>query len=418
MVSDRTLQTTFGMSPQTVALWGSIIRAFTALFTCLVLAALAGVYANTARNTIEIRQGQDFGVFYESALSARAGSGPRTSKVPTEERDLPLSPNLNPPHFNVVLTPFTWVDLPRASIAWLTVSLLSLMVSLAAVIRIVGFQGWATIGLCAFAFAATPMIATLFTGQVGLLLLVPFTLAWAYARQGRQVPAGVWIGVCASVKPFFLLFTAYFVVRRWTKAAALSCLTVVVCFGGGVAVSGVDAYGQWIADLRSVTWAEHFMNASILGFVERTLSASEWHQVSVVDWPQLVMPVSVIAFLGMGLSTLARVRTIPSIDGQFLLVMVSALLMSPLGWVYYLWFLIPPVAATIHAWDAGQADGRGVLMACGLIGFLVPPLLVVDALGWSHGLGTITVGSVYFWALMALWIAGMRAAARPAEPQT
>ena len=100
MLSDRTLQKVFGMDPRPVALWGTIIRGFAALITCLVLASLTGAYLNIARNTIEIRKGQDFGVFYESARSAQP-----------EDRTLP-SPNLNTPHFSYLLRPLTWVDLP------------------------------------------------------------------------------------------------------------------------------------------------------------------------------------------------------------------------------------------------------------------------------------------------------------------
>ena len=37
----------------------------------------------------------------------------------------------------------------------------------------------------------------------------------------------------------------------------------------------------------------------------------------------------------------------PSVDAQFLLVTSAALLLSSLGWIYYLWFLAPPVVAVV-----------------------------------------------------------------------
>ena len=71
MVSDRTLQRVFGFSPQAVALWGNLVRALTLVVTLPVLAGLTGAYVPLVQNTIELRQGQDFGVFYDSAMSAR-----------------------------------------------------------------------------------------------------------------------------------------------------------------------------------------------------------------------------------------------------------------------------------------------------------------------------------------------------------
>ena len=245
MLSDRTLQNVFGMGPRPVALWGTLIRGFAALITCLVLASLTGAYVNIARNTIEIRQGQDFGVFYESARSAQP-----------EDGTLP-SPNLNPPHFSYLLRPLTWVDLPRAFVAWLAMSALALLMSIAVIVRTTELRSGSIVAVSAFLYAASPTVATLLTGQVGLVLLLPFTIAWASARQHRYVSAGAWIGICASVKPFFLLFVPYFVVRRQAGAAVASLVPIVVLFGIGVAYYGVDAYRIWIDDLGSVTWADH-----------------------------------------------------------------------------------------------------------------------------------------------------------------
>ena len=395
MLSDRTLQNVFGMGPRPVALWGTLIRGFAALITCLVLASLTGAYVNIARNTIEIRQGQDFGVFYESARSAQP-----------EDGTLP-SPNLNPPHFSYLLRPLTWVDLPRAFVAWLAMSALALLMSIAVIVRTTELRSGSIVAVSAFLYAASPTVATLLTGQVGLVLLLPFTIAWASARQHRYVSAGAWIVICASVKPFFLLFVPYFVVRRQAGAAVASLVPIVVLFGIGVAYYGVDAYRIWIDDLGSVTWAEHYLNASVLGFVERTLSTSEWQQVPVVHAPKMVAPLWVTLCAGVSVATLWRVRSNSSIDAQFLLVTSAALLLSPLGWIYYLWFLAPPVVAVVSTFTTiGQ---REALLGLGLAGFLAPPFLPQVALSWSYGLGTATFGSIYFWSLAALWVVAVRA---------
>lgn len=403
MVSDRTLRFVFGISPRTIALWGDLIRAATLVATLPVLAALTGVYVSTVQNTIELRQGQDFGEFYESALSAPFAGGPRE---PGDEQGAFSSPNLNPPHFGVVLLPFTQLDLPYALLAWLATSALALLLSLVVIVRTVALRGWAVLAACAFLYAAAPMVTTLLTGQVGLVLLLPFTLAWASARTHRSIAAGALIGVCASVKPFFLLFIPYFVIRGQIRAAVVSLVPVVALFSIGAAYYGIEAYRLWIADLMSVTWAEHYLNASVLGVVERSLSTSEWQQVPVVDAPRVIAPLWATLCAGVGVATLWRVRVLSDVDRQFLLIMTAALLLSPLGWIYYVWFLAPPVIASASTLE--RITWRECLLGLALAGFLAPPFLPLGALTWFYGLGTLTVGSIYFWALAALWLIALR----------
>lgn len=391
------------MGPRSIALWGTLIRAFAALTTCLVLAGLTGAYVSTAQNTIAIRRGQDFGVFYESARLAQPASDSRQPRAATRQGDTLPSPNLNPPHFNYLLRPFTWVDRPQAFLAWLAMSGLALFVSAAVIVRATELRWGAIVAVSAFLYASSPMAVTLLTGQVGLVLLLPFTIAWASARQHRYVAAAVWIGVCASVKPFFLLFVPYFVARRQMSAAVISVVSVVVLFGAGIASYGVDAYRLWVDDLVSVTWAEHYLNASILGFVERTLSTSAWQQVPLVHAPKMLAPLWVTLCAIVSVVTLWRIRSMTSIDTEFLLVTSAALLLSPLGWTYYLWFLAPPVVAVVATFTT--VGWREVFFALGLAGFLAPPFLPPVALQWSYGLGTATLGSIYFWSLAALWVA-------------
>ena len=400
MVSDRTLQSVFGMRPRAVALWGGAIRGFSTLVVCIVAAALTGVYADVLRTTATVRDHQDFGVFYEAARGARlelaVGGRDRDAADP------PPSPNLNPPHFSVLINPLTSLDRATAFVVWLVVSVLGLMGSLFVVARTLALGNWATFALCMIAFASAPMIATLVTGQVALILLLPFTLAWKYARRNEAVASGAWIGVCASIKPFFLLFTLYFAIRGQVGAAVASMVVVTAVFGVGVSVYGHEAYLSWIADLSSVTWAEHYLNASVLGFVERTLSESEWPQVPIVELLQLVGPLWGVMCIGVVVSGLTRVRVGYARDEQFLLMSVTALLLSPLGWVYYAWFLVGP-AATVISSPGALVGWRKLVGGLGMAGFLVPLFVPSTAIHWRYGVGTITLGSVYFWSLLALW---------------
>ena len=404
MLSDHTLRTVFGLSAPAVRLWGDLIRGFSTLIVCLVLAALTLAYAGTVQQTVAVRHFQDFGVFYESALGSEVGLA---AQEPLPWQDMPRTPNLNPPHFNIVVFPFTRLDPVPAFAAWLLASLAMLAVSLALIGRSLKLGGWAIFTLSAFAFAAVPMVSTLMSGQVGLLLLLPFTLAWIAARHGRQTSAGAWIGLCASVKPFFLVFTVYFALTRQVRAAVASLAPVVALFAVGLAYYGPGAYRQWIEDLSSVTWAEHYMNASVLGFVERTFSTSEWRQVPIVDRPEIVWPLWAVLCVVIAVVVLSRVRAQTEGDRGFLLVMTAALMLSPLGWTYYFWFLLAPGAALVVSGEAARDRWRAVLVTGGLIGALVPPRVPWEALQWGSGWATATLGSVYFWVLVAIGLVAL-----------
>lgn len=408
MMSDRTLHA-LGMRPEAVALWGDVIRGTIVLMFCLMVASFATAYVETVRRTVTIRDYQDFGTFYDSALvarseSERAGRRPPTVEAEASDRGL----NLNPPHFTFVMLPFTFLDLPRAFAAWLGANALALVASIVVICRRLELSGWAIFVLCVLCFASAPMIATLATGQVGLVLLFPFTMAWACARRNRHIAAGVWMGVCAAIKPFLLLFVVYWALTRRIGAALVSLASTAALFGIGLAYFGIGAYRAWIDRLSSVTWAEQYLNASVLGFVERTLSASEWQHVPVADWPSLVGPTWALICAGIGIATLSRVRSIASVDGQFLLIMVTALLLSPLAWIYYLWFLAAPVAGSVSSSQDAITAPHSMLTGFALATFLVPLSLPSTALQWWGGFGTATFGSIYFWGLVALWVAALR----------
>ena len=74
MLSNETLQATFGLTPTATRHWGDVIRAVSTTATCLIAAAMIVIYSQTARNTIAIRHLQDYGMFDFSARQLRAGA--------------------------------------------------------------------------------------------------------------------------------------------------------------------------------------------------------------------------------------------------------------------------------------------------------------------------------------------------------
>jgi hypothetical protein len=100
------------------------------------------------------------------------------------------------------------------------------------------------------------------------------------------------------------------------------------------------------------------------------------------------------------------------VDGDWAALLLAALLISPLGWNYYLWMALWPAAALIAAerpWRHPRA--ADVCLVAGLAGWLWWGRMTLW--GQPAPLATVTFGSMYFWALLSLWAWTLSVVRRP-----
>jgi hypothetical protein len=360
-------------------------------------------------------QMSDFRIFY---LSARAQlEGRDMYDLPSElqthgGRSLRLTlVNLNPPHFQLLLLPLALLPAGVALSLWAVANLLCLGGSIYVIVRELDLKPsrpncWrGAVWLLAFA----GMGAVLATGEMSFLLSLPLTLAWSAARRGRWSRAGIYLGLAMSLKLFLLIFIPYFVLRRRLAAAVASCAAAAACFVAGTLLFGPGSYWSWLSQLSSVSWAWRSPNASVLGVLTRSLSENPYYTPLAVA-PELVLPLWLPAVGIVGILTLVAVafdRTESAVDRAFALLLSAALLISPLGWLYYLWLGLGPFAALALKWR----NGAPAAAARWRQRFLV---LAVPGLVWPHfatfafqphAWATLLLASAYFWSTAALWCA-------------
>lgn len=366
----------------------------------------------------------DFGKFY---YSARAFLDGQDMYEPTPPTLIPVGDgryftflNLNPPHFHLPLIPLALLPPELALAVWGAASLVALAASLLLIGGTVGLRPTPVrvLAVLAAALGFSGTGAVSITGQLSFLLLLPLTLAWTEARRGRWARAGMWLGLALSVKSFLLIFLPYLVLQRRHRAAGVTLGTAGACFALGLVVFGIDAHLSWLRALGSSDWAWAAMNGSILGFLTRALDRSSYYApIAVV--PGLVKPAWLVLSTVVGLLTLLAAWRRPhesAVDRDFALLLLGALLISPLGWVYYLWLPVGPLAGLVVKWRRearARESGRvttGVWWRRGLLAAAIPglvwPLLFTTVFGpqpWA----TATVGSIYFWTTLALWLALM-----------
>jgi hypothetical protein len=167
----------------------------------------------------------------------------------------------------------------------------------------------------------------------------------------------------------------------------------------GVAVMGADAWMDWMAITRE---RRVFPNPANLSLVAALARIAGHPLVSVPgDWPygQPVWSLLVLAVLAV---TWLRGRS-GSVDQGLLAFGLAGILVSPIGWAYYLVIVLAPFIA----WGEQQRWPRAVLPAVMLL--LVPR----DAMFWlsEHGFGWAGASLGGFGALL-LWAAAVRTPAR------
>ena len=355
----------------------------------------------------------DFGKFYYSAQAFLDGGdmyapNPATNLRFVEAPELQFL-NMNPPHFHLLVLPLARLPPDVAVTVWLAVSLMALIVSVLIISRelevIWTAAGVLTAAAGTLAFAGTQSFFA--TGNLSLLLLLALTICWAAARRGRWTMAAVSLGACLSVKPFLLIFAPYLLLTRRFRALVVALATAASCFAAGLLIFGAAAYRAWYGALaQSGDWAWGVMNASFLSIFRRAFDSQP------IGTPLVIAPALVkgwlVAAAIVGIVTIGftmRDHGRDAVDRAFALLLVAAQLMSPLGWIYYLWLPAGPVAAVAMQ---RQRDGGSwslatrALAAVAAIGFVWPmPFLLAFR---THAWATLTIASVYFWATLALWM--------------
>jgi len=318
----------------------------------------------------------DFTIFYVSA-----------KRPPSEMYVRPVGPprgNMNAPQFQLLIRPLTWWPLATASEVWRGLNLVALCGCVWGLTR-KGPEKWTAADYGA-ALAWAPFHHELTLNQVTWILWPLLVWTWWCWRQDRWAAGAVAFGVALSLKAFLGVFLLWLVVRRQWRAVGVSLAAAAAAFGAGLAVYGLDVFRNWTAAMAGAEWPGAFSNASIRGLIDRSLTKNFTGAPPLVDVPRFAMALYFVSAAAIVTFTLLRTRD-RDVDVSWPALMASALLASPLGWVYYLWWVLP-----------GTRPSRMLLIS---------PLLWVPfayiTIGQPAGWATATIGSVYSWGLLLAW---------------
>ena len=424
MVSDVTLRRF--LSASTVALIGDLVRASLWGLVVVIWISFAQVYLRMIRLTLADPSGSDFTIFYYTARMVADGlpmygESPARYGVPWVAKHLG---NLNPPHFQILFVPLAALSYGQALLVWVATSFACLVASLVVIGRELRVPltwtrcvAWSavTIGLAPFTTVAV-------TSEMTFVLMLPFALLWRAWRRGQWARAGAWLGVLVSLKLFLLVMVGWLALRRQWRAlgTCAGAIAALVLLGG--AVFGFNAYRLWIQSLGTVGWQWMAMNASWPGYVSRVLQGSPIIEpVALLPW--LVKPVATVG-VAFVLAATVRATWRGSDNGPadvawrewvLLVLLLGAIIASPLGWVYYLPLAYAPLLGWMGAgngWARLKQLPRPALAAFLIaIALLYTPQEVANA-GQPSTLATLTLASAYFYATVLLWLILIRTQVR------
>ncbi|MEO7193069.1 MAG: glycosyltransferase family 87 protein [Vicinamibacterales bacterium] len=292
---------------------------------------------------------RDFDVFYASARQLTAGQSPYAGIG---------SLNTNPPHLVAFMALFAQWPLSVAYWAWTAMSAAALGWAVHAIMRARRLS--LDLPVCA-GLLNGGTFSQLAGGQVAWILAGPMTFAWL---AGDTLVAGLLVGLCASVKPFVALFLLFLLWRRQWRAATGMVMALVSVGVVGIGLLGLPMYREWALTLAHLNTPHHPGNGALFGLVARVMQPGALQWITP-DAGYRIWACAVLLALGVGAMGVRGATR----DAQWAIVLVTALLISPLGQAYYLALAVGPLWATLRL-------ARWPRWSIGLIGFCWWPNLL------------------------------------------
>ena len=170
-----------------------------------------------------------------------------------------------------------------------------------------------------FPLAWPPLLFVLHVGNFELLILALAMLGWRAAAAGRDMHAGLWLGIAAAIKLYPILLLVPFVVRWRVRLLMAAGLVIILsrALGGlvTVGISGMVRYYGEILPAVSAKYQHLALNTSPYGALLRWFGGST-NVEPLLHAPGVVLPVTIAISL-FALLALCQTRTGSSASGNF-----------------------------------------------------------------------------------------------------
>lgn len=193
--------------------------------------------------------------------------------------------------------------------------------------------GALALGLNPFvAFAFFPVVVALAQGQDSLLLLAMVAFAFREFRAGREIPAGMILGLALVKFQYTLPLVAILALRRRYRLVAGFALAAAVVGGISLLIVGPQGAVEYARILLRHGTPRDGLMPNVHGLVEYFGGGL---------WPTLVLSGAIVAW--------SAIKRVPTEEQEFALAVVAAVLVSFHGYVADLPLLLVPMAAEFRS---------------------------------------------------------------------
>jgi len=239
---------------------------------------------------------------------------------------LAITPQVYPPAFLFIMTPFAIIPVEIARFLWATLSLIAFFLGLHLLLKRVSLKTQIFLGL--FALQLFPVKYALAQGQINLFVFLGFVLIYHFFTQKKDFLAGATLAFITIMKlnPILLIF--YFLVLKKYRLIAYCLATLLL--------------SNFVIDLLSVhNLTFSFIQATFfrvtappLGYYNQSLPAL----LTRLNLPSLSNYVGVFFLF---LSTFFFFKNPTHTQKYFSLFILTILLISPITWQHYLLWSLP-----------------------------------------------------------------------------
>lgn len=282
--------------------------------------------------------------------------------------------NAHPPGSVLVALPFAGLDYPDAHFAWnlATTPLLLLAVGLAVWQLCRPFRWWHLVPIAAVLVWAEPVRATIIYGQLNFPLAFLLALGWVFDRRGKEIPAGLCVGLAAGMKLFPALAFAYFLFSGRWKGLLAGVIAAGAVNVAAAALFGVGAFEDYVRDvLPSLkVWETTWPNASFNGFWIRALDPpppqAGPEAFRSAAWAKgAYLASALVVTAGVGWAAW-RSRREGDADLGWAAAVIALPLVSPVAWQHYYAVCVVPLAV-LAARLGGWRRAVGWVAVAGLL---------------------------------------------------
>lgn len=343
-----------------------------------------------------------------------------------------IKENAHPPAAVLLGLPFAFFDFQDALVLWNLLSLALFAATLWLIFQTLQLtiSWWQVLAGFCLLLLCYPFVQQMVQGQLNLLLLFLFTVAWRADRAGNVVAAGIWTGAAACFKIFPAFLVVYFLfLGKWRALLSGGLAFLALSLTAGI-VLGFDCYHDYFFEIlpRTAEWRTSWHNFSLPAVSFKLFEAGKYFppitvrpllENSAVAWASALVSLAVLtAIVGRAV---VRFGSHGDTDRAYSLTIIAMLLASPITWDHYFLILALPLAVI---WPRLTRGRREILILLLAVLWVSPRKVAEHALILLHGSPesagpweTVTALSIQCYA--ELGILALAAWAAPAKvPET